>query len=145
MATSARWGPPRRSIQAECGRRGRDAVVDSCIALLGGGAADPALLLALGGPAASKFLDGAQHDDSYWLRVWAMRGLLWEWDERAIAAVRAACGDESWRVREMAAKVVARHLVDDALERVVELRDDPVARVRLAARRAVVRLTAATA
>jgi hypothetical protein len=49
--------------------------------------------------------------------------------------------DEAWRVREMAAKVVARHLVDPALPSVLELNEDPVARVRVAAHRAVVRLT----
>lgn len=40
----------------------------------------------------------------------------------------------------MAAKVVARHLLGDALPVVAELRDDPLARVRAAASRAVVRL-----
>jgi hypothetical protein len=60
----------------------------------------------------------------------AIRGLLWAWD----SAVSIALRDESWRVREMAAKV-ARHLVGDALPAVVELRDDPVPRVRAAAQR----------
>jgi hypothetical protein len=41
----------------------------------------------------------------------------------------------------MAAKVVARHDVDDALETVVHLRRDPVLRVRAAADRAVIALT----
>lgn len=47
----------------------------------------------------------------------------------------------SWRVREMALKVVARHRLEDALETAAELQDGPVARVRAAARRALVRLT----
>jgi hypothetical protein len=45
----------------------------------------------------------------------------------------------------MAAKVIARHEVADALAAVVALRDHPVPRVRAAAGRAVMRLTAARA
>jgi hypothetical protein len=41
----------------------------------------------------------------------------------------------------MAAKVVARHHVDEALDAMLALRDDPVPRVRAAAQRAVVELT----
>jgi hypothetical protein len=42
----------------------------------------------------------------------------------------------------MAAKVIARHRVGDALDAVAGLRTDPVPRVRAAAARAVVILTA---
>ena len=45
------------------------------------------------------------------------------------------------KLREMAAKVVARHLVGDLLSAVADLRTDPVPRVRAAADRAVARLT----
>jgi hypothetical protein len=45
----------------------------------------------------------------------------------------------------MAAKVVARHLLGDALPEVAALRADPVPRVRAAASRAVVLLTHAGA
>jgi len=45
----------------------------------------------------------------------------------------------------MAAKVVARHLVGEATGAVADLREDPVPRVRQAAQRALVRLTAAGA
>jgi HEAT repeat protein len=55
----------------------------------------------------------------------------------------AALGDEHWRVREMAAKVVARRKLGDAVEAVAALRADPVPRVRAAAERATVILTAA--
>lgn len=55
--------------------------------------------------------------------------------------MRTALRDEAWRVREMAAKVVARHLVGGLLADVLPLRDDPVPRVRVAAARAVVRIT----
>jgi HEAT repeats len=59
--------------------------------------------------------------------------------------VIAALGDDHWRVREMACKVIARHQVGDALPAVARLRDDPVPRVRAAAARAVVHLTTARA
>jgi hypothetical protein len=140
----SRWGvTPHDSIQAECRRRGRDAVVDGCVQLLGSGTTDAALLLALAGPAGEKFLDGKEHADTYWLRVWALRGLLWTWDERATNAMCAALRDEHWRVREMALNVMARHRVDDAFEAALQLRDDDVARVRSAAERAVVAVSTA--
>jgi len=103
------------------------------------------LVRALGGPAADKFFDGADHEDLYWFRVWGARGLLWAWDDSAMHAVLAALDDESWRVREMGLKVVARHLLGDALDAAAGLREDPVLRVRAAARRAVVLLTQAGA
>jgi hypothetical protein len=45
----------------------------------------------------------------------------------------------------MAAKVVARHLVGEATSAVAALRADPVPRVRSAAERALIRLTATDA
>lgn len=77
--------------------------------------------------------------------MWAARGLLWVWDDVALESVVAALSDDSWRVREMALKVVARHRLDDALEHVAELQEDPVARVRAAAGRALIRLSAGDA
>jgi hypothetical protein len=137
---------PRQSIEAECGRRGRTAVVAGCVQLLGGADADEKLVLALGGPHARRVLDhGPDSDQRYWLRVWAARGMLWVWDDDGLDAVRRALGDPAWRVREMATKVVARHLLGDLLTAVAELRADPVPRVRAAARRAVAVLTGASA
>lgn len=69
------------------------------------------------------------------------RGLLHVWADDVTSALIGAATDESWRVREMAAKVVARHVVDDALDAVVALCQDDVPRVREAARRAVITLT----
>lgn len=60
-------------------------------------------------------------------------------------AIIGALRDPAWRVREMAAKVVAAHRVGQALDAVAALRDDPVPRVRAAAERAVVLLTASQA
>jgi hypothetical protein len=111
----------------------------------------------------------------YWPRVWAARGLLHAWDDHAAEtdaatdaatdattdaatgetteeatgeatdAIIGALSDRAWRVREMAAKIVARHRVGPALDAVAALRDDPVPRVRVAAERAVVLLTASQA
>jgi len=53
-----------------------------------------------------------------------------------------ALNDDAWRVREMALRVVARHRLDDALTTVADLQEDPVPRVRAAASRALVRLSA---
>jgi hypothetical protein len=141
------WGrTPRESIAAECARRGRKAVVAGCARLVMGEDVDTRLVTALAGPAARRVLDGDSRADlRYWLRVWGARGLLWEWDDSAAPALAVALRDPAWRVREMAAKVVARHLLGDALPEVAALRADPVPRVRAAASRAVVLLTHAGA
>ncbi len=132
---------PRQAIEAECTRRGRTAVVSGCIDLLTGGIADAELIYTLGGSPASWVFTGDPSGPDYWLRVWAARGLLWVWDDTALASIVSALSDEAWRVREMAAKVVRRHLLGDALTAVAVCLDDPNRRVRLAAERAVVYLT----
>ena len=109
--------------------------MDDCVAVLRGGV-DPEFIGVLAGSAADRFFDGAEHADTYWFRVWALRGLLWVWGSAAASAVRDALRDESWRVREMAAKVVAKHQVRAAAGAVTRLREDPVPRVRAAAERA---------
>jgi hypothetical protein len=141
---TARWGvTPRASVERECERRGRADVVAGCVALLERRDADDSLVLALGGPAARTVLDsGPAPVHRYWLRVWAARGLLYAWDDQAAGAVAGALGDESWRVREMAARVAARQGLGDLLADLAVLRDDPVPRVRTAASRAVAALTA---
>jgi HEAT repeat protein len=136
---------PRESIEAECGRRGRDAVVAGCMTLLEGGEVDPELIVALGGPPARWALTGDEGGPDYWLRVWAARGLLWAWDPSATGALVEVLSDPAWRVREMAAKVAARHLLGDALPALERLRDDPVPRVRVAAERAATRIVAESA
>jgi hypothetical protein len=145
MAATSGWKlTPRQSIELECARRGRDQVVDGCVALLAGQEADDDLIIALGGPSAMSVLhDGPRQRNQYWRRVWAARGLLHTWDARAEGVIVAATTDEHWRVREMAAKVIASHAVDVGLEAVAALRADPVPRVRAAAERAMARLTAA--
>src|SRR5690349_24868979 len=138
---------PRQSVAAECERRGSAAVAAGCIELLQGRqGTDDALLIALAGPAAQAVLDGsAGGKEGYWPRVWAARGLLHAWDDRATAVIIQATADDAWRVREVAAKVIARHRVEGAFAAVARLREDRVPRVRAAAQRAVVILTASRA
>jgi HEAT repeats len=148
---------PRERIAAECANRGRAALIAGCVALLGGRPddVDDHLITVLGGSAAEHVLDGGEGGRSgYWPRVWAARGLLHAWDDRADQAAAAesvtdaiigALGDHAWRVREMAAKVIAAHRVGRALDAVAALRDDPNPRVREAAERAVVLLTVSQA
>lgn len=138
---------PRESIERECRHRGREAVVSGCLDLIEGREVDPELIVALGGPPARWAITGGEGGPDYWLRVWAARGLLWAWDDgtAARAAVVAMTRDSSWRVREMAAKVAARHRVGEALEAMQALQQDPVPRVRAAAERAATRIVAARA
>jgi HEAT repeat protein len=133
---------PREAIEAECGRRGKDELVAGCVALLRAQPVDEALVSALGVAAAPSVLDGGP-ESQYWLRVWGARGLLWAWDEAAVPALLEALDDEHWRVREMAAKVVARHLVGAAFETVEARCADPVPRVAAAAQRAIRALVSA--
>jgi hypothetical protein len=134
---------PRQSVELECARRGTAQVVAGCVALLRGHDVDDGLVLALGGPFGQVVIhDGPKQLNQYWRRVWGARGLLYAWAEEAEDAVIGALEDEHWRVREMAAKVVAKRKVGAALGSVAGLRDDPVPRVRAAAERATVVLTA---
>jgi hypothetical protein len=91
---------PRARVDDACRRRSHAAVVAGCRTLLAGGTADPDLIITLGGPAASRYLDdGEPEQHSYWLRVWAARGLLWAGPAGSTAVLHDALGDEHWRVR----------------------------------------------
>jgi len=128
---------PQQSILFECDRRSREDVVGDCIAILNGHSFDDHFLRVIGGPSAEIVLDdraGGVH--GYWPRVWAARGLLHVWDDVAIDAIVESTANDSWRVREMSAKVIARHRVKPAIDAVVTLLDDDNARVRAAAHRA---------
>jgi HEAT repeat protein len=129
---------PRQSVEMECARRGRQALVDGCCLLLDGDDFDAGLIVALGGPPAQSLLDsGLPEHQRYWLRVWAARGLLWTWEDSALTALLQATRDEHWRVRELAAKIVARHGITAALPAIEALVDDEVPRVCAAAQRAL--------
>jgi hypothetical protein len=139
---SSSWGKtPRESVEQECARRGKDAVVAGCIEVLSDGDVVPGLVLALGGPPARWVVTGEPPGPPYWLRVWALRGLLWAWDDVAFSSVETSLDDDAWRVREMALKVVARHRLQDLAGKAATLREDASSRVRAAASRAEMRLT----
>ena len=108
--------------------------------LLRGADIDPLMREVFGDQHSPQWLE--REVNRYWLRVWGARGLLWNWDSLALDAVRTALSDDAWRVREMAAKVVARHLLDDLQPDVTALQHDPVPRVRAAAARALALLAA---
>jgi hypothetical protein len=132
---------PRRSIGAECARVGERAVARQCVALLSGQQVSDEFLFVLAGPAARQVLDGREGGKSgYWPKVWATRGLLYAWDDSALDVMVAGASDDSWRVREMTAKVIAARALDDAAETVERLLSDPVPRVQAAAARARNRL-----
>jgi HEAT repeat protein len=132
---------PRQSVEALADEIGTEVVIRRCIELLEGRDVDGSVIFALGGPPARWAIDGGASGPDYWLRVWALRGLLWVWADEATSAVLSVMTDGSWRVREMAAKVTARHTIDEALPQLVELREDVVPRVRVAAQWAITRLT----
>lgn len=123
---------------------GTDVVVRWCAGLLAADTAydDPALpsLSWLGGAAAPWLLEQGDLQRSvndYWARVWAARGLLHVYTPAAVREIVGALGDEAWRVREMAAKVVARWEVADAADALEPLVADEATRVRAAAVRAL--------
>ncbi|WP_143447965.1 HEAT repeat domain-containing protein [Kineosporia sp. R_H_3] len=139
---------PGLRVAAACERHGTDVVVRACLEVLAGREAEPEIVEALGGDHARQLLaQGVPEVHAYWLRVWGARGLLYAWPTAqgpdVDDALAAATTDPHWRVREMVCKVVAKRERGDVLEAVLPLRDDPVERVRRAAGRAVVRVTAA--
>ncbi|AZG44499.1 HEAT repeat domain-containing protein [Gordonia insulae] len=132
---------PRQSIEQECRRRGRLDFVLACSRMLDGDDTDPGLIIALGGPPGMNLVErGLPEDLTYWLRVWAGRGLFWVWDDVAQQSVLDAADDVHWRVREWVAKIAGKHELVDAMPELHRLADDPVARVRTAATRAIIEL-----
>jgi hypothetical protein len=136
------WGLTlRESIGAACHRLGEKNVVDSCVRIINDRDMDAEFGFVLSGPHSQAVLNGAEGGVSgRWPRTWALRALLYAWDSCAEPAVLVCLDDDSWRVREMAAKVVARRHLGDALYHVAALQNDEVPRVRAAAQRAITTL-----
>jgi len=140
---NSRSTTPRERVEGECRRTGTDAVVGKCLAILARGEIDEGFLAVIGGRAAPHVIAGQEGGlTGHWPRIWAMRALLYAWEDHAADAVLAATTDESWRVREMAAEVIAARELDEGLEVLGPLSVDPITRVRAAAERARRRLTA---
>lgn len=138
---------PHAWVTQACAELGDTVVLDWCAALLSG--ADPTesahSLTWIGGQHAAQVLEEdlltgprARHH-RYWPRVWAARAMRYAWAEGTDAAHRAssalvdALGDEHWRVREMAAKVIGLHELGAGADGLVTLLRDPKSRVRAAA------------
>lgn len=137
MTSAAR---PQLRIEQACDRIGRSQLIQRCLGLLAGGADSPDFIAILGGTHAFPQGDEPSPGQDYWLRVWAARGLLWAGAGDDLDTLRSALKDDSWRVREMTCKVIARHRVGDLLEDVAALESDPIPRVRSAAARALTRI-----
>ena len=135
---------PKQRVAALVGHLGTAEVVAWCGDLVAGATAyddpDAPSLAWLGGAHALDLLgrdDLEASGNAYWPRVWGARGLLYAYEPAAAPQVVGALRDDAWRVREMAAKVVARWEVADAADALVPLVGDDVPRVRAAAVRAL--------
>lgn len=135
---------PRERVAAAVDRFGTATTVTGCTALLGlapgtvPDGRDLELAMILGGLTDPDWLAGGKPPGhAYWARVWGARALLYVWAEGAESSVVAALGDEHWRVREMAAKVIAAREVGEAADALAALGVDDVPRVRAAAARAL--------
>jgi hypothetical protein len=124
-----RWGP--RGLMERCVRLYREMDWGD----------EPELMSFLAGRAGPRWVELGFGTQSYFVRTWALRAMLYAWDESASTTVTEALADEHWRPREMALKVVAKRLVDGDVDAVARLQGDPVPRVQAAARRALERLS----
>lgn len=102
---------------------------------------EPELMSFLAGRAGPRWVELGLGSQGYFVRTWALRAMLYAWHESGSTTVIDALEDEHWRPREMALKVVAKRRVDGDVAAVARLQDDPVPRVRAAARRALERLS----
>jgi hypothetical protein len=125
---------PRVLLASAVDRLGEVAVVEWCCRLMTDTERvdDPDVVL----------LGGSEEWLPYWRRTWGVRGLLYVFSDgqQVVDALAAALADGHWRVREMACKVVRAHRVGALALDVASLADDPNARVRSAAERALVAL-----
>ncbi len=125
-------------------RWGERGLMDRCVRLYRAmdWGDEPELMSYLAGRKGPRWVELGFVTQGYFVRTWALRAMLYAWDESAMTAVVDALEDEHWRPREMALKVIAKRLVDGDVDAVAGLSDDPVPRVRAAARRALERLSA---
>ncbi|HYK27082.1 MAG TPA: HEAT repeat domain-containing protein [Streptosporangiaceae bacterium] len=126
---AARWG--QRGLMERCVRLYREMDWGD----------EPELMSFVAGAAGPRWVELGFGTQSYFVRTWALRAMLYAWDDSASATVIDALEDEHWRPREMALKVVAKRRVDGDIDAVARLQDDPVPRVQAAARRALDRLS----
>ncbi|GGF17649.1 HEAT repeat domain-containing protein [Subtercola lobariae] len=121
-------------LEAAVEREGEPRTVARAASLLHGGFEGDDFLRAVGGAHAEGILSGAPA--LYWPELWGARALLYVWNDTAAPAVLAGLTNQSWRVREMCAKVVAVRSIGTAKD-LARLTTDQNARVRAAAARAI--------
>ncbi|MCU1635532.1 MAG: hypothetical protein JWQ68_771 [Cryobacterium sp.] len=126
--------PIEARLTAAVERYGEAGVVERASALLAGKHAGEDFLLYAGGRHAQGLLDGAPA--LYWPELWGARTLLHVWNADAAEAVVSGLGNQSWRVREMCARVSMERRLE-AVAELTLLTSDPVPRVRAAALRAL--------
>ncbi|MBP1326602.1 hypothetical protein JOF28_001834 [Leucobacter exalbidus] len=113
---------------------GEAEVVTRALSLIDGNNEGEDFLLFVGGEHAQGILDGAPV--LYWPELWGMRSLLYVWNDTATPAVVNALHNTAWRVREMAARVIAERSLPATME-LIELLGDDTPRVRIAVARAL--------
>lgn len=113
---------------------GESQVIERALNIIDGQNEGADFLLFVGGEHANGLLNGAPV--LYWPELWGLRALLYVWDDSAAPAVIRALGDTAWRVREMAARVVAARELP-AVAELREMLEDSVPRVRVAAAKAL--------
>lgn len=137
------YAHPRHLVAQAVEVYGKQEVVDTCLALLDGETRYESLgidLTFLGGAGAKARLargDLADRGQGHWPRVWAARGLRYSWLPYAEPGIVCALADPAWRVREMAAKVVALHECGSAADALEPLLSRELPRVQVAAIRAL--------
>lgn len=136
------YAHPRALLAEGVSDYGIHTVIDTCLTLIDGH--DEYDLLAmpltyLGGARARGQLDRgdlALRGQDHWPRAWGVRGLMYAWLPYAGTGIVTALGDQHWRVRELAAKVVDRHRIAEAAAALLPLLSDDSAQVQVAAIRA---------
>ncbi|GAA1001485.1 HEAT repeat domain-containing protein [Subtercola frigoramans] len=121
-------------LDAQVKLDGESRVASRASSILRGGYEGEDFLRVVGGPHAEGILTGAPA--LYWPELWGARALLYVWDDSAAPAVLAALTNQSWRVREMAARVCATRSLGTP-DDFARLTTDEHARVRSAAARAI--------
>jgi hypothetical protein len=137
---------PSVLIELAVQRWGQRGLIDRCVHLYRemDWGDEPELMSFLAGSKGLRWVDLGFGVQDYFVRTWALRAMLYAWDESASATVIDALEDVHWRPREMALKVAAKRLVDDDIDAVARLREDPVPRVQAAANRALASFARAT-
>lgn len=126
--------PPQQRIAVAVNKYGEEDVVEGAISLMSGNNEGEVFLLYVGGEHAQGILDGAPA--LYWPELWGTRALLYVWNDSAISAVLGALSNPAWRVREMAARVVATRGIP-ASDELVPLLSDTTPRVRIGGAKAL--------